>query len=354
MSDNKTEQPTQKRLKDAREKGQLARSRDLALAAASVASTIALAQLGRHFVTGLTEHVSHHLAHIGDKPLATLTEGDITHLVFTNLYLIVVLVGPIALATMVAGVGMHGFQGGWSFASGALKLNWSRLNPANGVKRFGVMQSGADTVKTIVTVTIVAALSWSVVSRMLPEMPGLPWMTAASIGIFTWQHAESLLWNVAGALGVLALGDYALQRYRLMSQLKMTKQEVRDELKQMEGNVEVKARARRLHREMARRRMLQDVPRATVVITNPTHLAIALEYRRESMVAPKVIAKGQDHMAARIREKAREHDVPIVENKPLAQALYAGAEVGDTIPAELFAAVAEVLAYLIRIKRLML
>jgi flagellar biosynthetic protein FlhB len=354
MSENKSEQPTQKRLKEAREKGQLARSRDLALAAASVASTVALAQLGRHFVTGLSGQVASDLAHLGDAPIATLTEGDIADLVFANLRLMVMLVGPIALATMAAGVGMHGFQGGWSFAGGALTLNWSRLNPANGFKRFGLTQSGADTVKTIVTVSIAAALSWVVISRMIAELPGLPWMTAAGIGVFAWQQAESLLWRVATALGVLALGDYALQRYRLMSQLKMTKQEVRDELKQTEGNVEVKARARRLHRDMSRRRMLQDIPRATVVITNPTHLAIALEYRRESMVAPRVIAKGRDHMAARIRERARECDILLVENKPLAQALYAGAEVGDTIPAALFSAVAEVLAYLIRVKRLML
>jgi flagellar biosynthetic protein FlhB len=139
-----------------------------------------------------------------------------------------------------------------------------------------------------------------------------------------------------------------------MSSMRMTKQEVRDEHKEMEGSGEVKGRIRRIQRELSRRRMLKDVERATVVITNPTHYAVALEYKRESMAAPRVLAKGADHLAKRIRERAIACGVPIVENKPLAQSLYATAEVGQVIPAPLFAAVAEVLAYLIRVKRLML
>jgi flagellar biosynthesis protein FlhB len=145
-----------------------------------------------------------------------------------------------------------------------------------------------------------------------------------------------------------------VQRYRFLSSLKMSRQEVRDEFRQNEGSGEVKGRLRKMQRDITRRRMLRDVERATVVITNPTHYAVALEYRRDSMVAPRVLAKGADHLARRIRERAIAHGVPIVENKPLAQSLYATAEVGQTIPGPLFAAVAEVLAYLIRVKRLML
>jgi flagellar biosynthetic protein FlhB len=134
----------------------------------------------------------------------------------------------------------------------------------------------------------------------------------------------------------------------------MTKQELRDESKESDGNPEVKGRVRRVQREMARRRMLSDVRRATVVITNPTHFAVALEYKRGSMTAPLVLAKGQDHVAAAIREQARKHGIPLVENKPLAQALFKAAEVGEAIPAGLFSAVAEVLAQLIRLKQLVL
>ena len=186
----------------------------------------------------------------------------------------------------------------------------------------------------------------------MTEGLGLAWMSPMDAARAGWAQAESLLWKVAWGLAFLALGDYGLQRYRLMQSLKMTKQEVKDEAKQNEGNPEVKGRIRRIQREMARRRMLENVPKATVVITNPTHYAVALEYRRGEMAAPKVLAMGADHIALQIRERARKHGVPLVENKPLAQALYKTAEVGETIPAPLFSAVAEVLAQLIKLKQL--
>jgi flagellar biosynthetic protein FlhB len=354
MAQDKTEKPTAKRLNDARERGQIARSRDLALAAASVAATIALARLGGRLVTGMAETVARDLAHLGDAPMKTLTAGDLNGVVIHGAGLIAWLVGPIALCTMVVGVGMHGFQGGWSFAPGALRLNWDRLNPANGVKRFGMMQSGVETVKTLVSVSAIGYLSWHIVDAVMADATRMAWQTPIGAAMLAWQHADSLLWRVAWALAILALGDYALQKYRLMSSLKMTKQEVRDEAKMMEGSPEIKRRVRRAQADMARRRMMQDLARATVVITNPTHYAVALEYRREKMAAPIVLAKGADHIALRIRERARSHGVPIIEHKPLAQTLYRTAEIGQTIPAPLFGAVAEVLAYLVRIKQLML
>jgi flagellar biosynthetic protein FlhB len=354
MSQDKTEKPTGKRLHDAREKGQIARSRDLALAAASVAGTIALAKLGSRLVSGMAQQLARDLEHLGDAPLKTLTAGDINSSIIHGVGVIAWLVGPIALATMFVGVGMHGFQGGWSFAPDALHLNWSRMNPANGFKRFGLMQGGVETVKTIVSVTLITYLSWHIVDAVMVDAVRMAWQSPLGAAMLAWQHADSLLWRVAWGLGVLAIGDYALQKYRHTTSLKMTKQEVKDEAKMMDGNPEIKRRVRRAQIEMMRRRMMQDVARATVVITNPTHYAVALEYRREKMAAPIVLAKGADEIALRIREKARSHGIPIIENKPLAQTLYRTAEIGETIPAPLFGAVAEVLAYLVRIKQLML
>jgi flagellar biosynthetic protein FlhB len=354
MSQERTEKPSAKRLKDARKKGKVVRSRDLAVAGASVAATMALAGLGGRVLYGLAERMVADLSHAGDAPLQTITAADLHALVLRGGALIAVLAGPIALCTMVSGVLVHGFQGGWTFASGALELNWSRLSPAHGIKRFGLMQSGADTVKTFVAVAVIGYLGWMSTEAVIADGARMPWMTPAGAAGVGWYHLERLLWRVACALAVLALGDYALQRYRLMSSLKMTKQEVRDEAKESDGNAEVKGRIRRIQREMSRRRMLSDVTRATVVVTNPTHFAVALEYRRASMAAPVVLAKGQDLIAAAIRERARKHGVPIVENKPLAQALFTSAEVGEAIPAGLFAAVAEVLAQLIRLKQLVL
>jgi flagellar biosynthetic protein FlhB len=350
----KTEKPTAKRLQDARKKGQVARSRDLALAAASIAATIALARLGERLMRGLGERLAKDLTHFADSPLRTVTSGDLENMVIDGGTTMALLVGPIALATMFVGVVTHGFQGGWSFSPEGLTLNWSRLNPANGVKRFGLMQSGMDTLKTMISVVAIAWLGYGAVTAAMTDAPMLPWMAPADAATMAWTHVESLLWNTAWALAFLALGDYGLQKYRLTSQLKMSKQEVKDEAKQQEGSAEVKGRIRRIQMEMARRRMMNDVPRATVVITNPTHYAVALEYRRGEMAAPVVLAKGVDQVALKIREKAREHGIPIVENRPLARGLYDTAEIGETIPGPLFAAVAEVLAQLIRLKQLVL
>ena len=354
MSQDRTEKPTAKRLEDARKKGQIARSRDLAAAMATIAAAIALGRLGGSVLGGLSQRLATDLSHFGDAPLRPVTSGDLMALVMGGGTLMVMLVGPIALSMIVVGVGAQGLQGGWSFAPEALQLKWDRLSPANGLKRFAFLQSGLDTVKTFFAVAVIAWLAWQSVMAFIEEGTRLPWMTALAAAQRGWTYAESFMWKVGWGLAALGLGDYGLQRYRLTSSLRMTKQEIKDEHKQQDGNPQVKGRIRRIQRDMARRRMVDDVKKATVVITNPTHFAVALAYRRGSMAAPVVLAKGRDHLAAAIRERARLHGVPMVENKPLAQALFKTAEVGDTIPADLFAAVAEVLAQLIRLKQLIL
>ncbi|HEV8395348.1 MAG TPA: flagellar biosynthesis protein FlhB [Vicinamibacterales bacterium] len=350
----KTEKPTSKRLKDARKKGQIPRSKDLAMAAATVAATFALARMGGRVVTALTERVSGDLSHFGDHPLRDITGPQMAAMAVGGAQLIAMVVGPIALVTMTAAVGMHGFQGGWNFAPESLQFNWSRLNPGQGLKRFKVTQTGPDMLKNLVSVAVVGYLGYGVASAVISETQRFPWLSPGGSASVAWAHTEKLLWQIGFALAFLAIFDYGLQRYRMMKQLKMTKQELKSEAKESEGNAEVKGRIRRIQRDMARKRMIADVKKATVVITNPTHFAVALQYNRESMLAPKVLAKGRDILAARIREEARKHEIPIVENKPLAQALFKTVEIGETIPAQLFAAVAEVLAYLVRIKQLML
>jgi flagellar biosynthesis protein FlhB len=245
-------------------------------------------------------------------------------------------------------------QGGLNFATKALTIDWSRLSPANGIKRLGFKQSGVDTIKATVIVTAVSILAWKTGRELFADSARFPWMAPATAGQQGWSKLTRLLWQSGFVLAAVGGFDYGLQRWRLMSSLKMSKQEIKDEHRSNEGNPEIKARVRRVQRDMVRRRMLQATKKATVVITNPTHFAVALEYSREKSAAPIVVAKGQDLVAAKIREIAREHSVPIVENPPLARALFKGAEIGDTIPADLFGAVAEVLAYLVRIKQLML
>jgi flagellar biosynthesis protein FlhB len=354
MAGERTEKATPHRVKESRKKGQVARSRDLAVAAASVASTLVLASTGHRLVDGLLNVVRSGLGSFGDDPLRVIGADELTALVTQSSLRIAMLVGPVAAAAMIVAVGTHGFQGGWSFTPGALQFKWSRLNPASGAKRLSFGVSGVETLKACLVLSVVTTLAWQAVRGMAIDAPSLAWMSPGDAALTTWARIEWLLWRAGWLLGAVALVDYGWQRFSLMKSLRMTRQEVKDEVRQNEGSGEVKGRLRRLQREISKRRMLRDVARATVVITNPTHFAVALEYRRDSMTAPRVLARGADHMAQKIRERAMQHGIPLIENKPLARSLYATAEVGEVIPAPLFAAVAEVLAYLVRVKRLIL
>jgi flagellar biosynthetic protein FlhB len=355
VADNdKTEKPTHKRLRDARRRGQVIRSRDLAIAIALVAVTIAL---GR-FAPAMAEQLGHRLVAgintAGDRARVPLTSSDIGLLVRADGWLFLMIVGPLIGVGAAAGLAGNVVQSGWNFAPEALHLNWQRLSPAQGFAKLKPSQSGIEMGKAVVAIGVLGTIAYALVDDLMSNGATLALMPPADAAITGWTRLMRLMWQSGLALLAIAGFDYGVQRWRTMSSLKMTKQEVKDEFKMQEGNPQMKARVRRMQRDMTRRRMLKAVQTATVVVTNPTHYAVALQYDRTRMVAPVIVAKGADHIAARIRKVARDHDVPIVENVPLAQGLYKGAEVGDTIPAALFGAVAEVLAYLVRIKQLML
>jgi len=350
----KTEKASQKRLKDARERGQVPRSRDMATAMALLGVTMTLGKLGGMGVQKVATRIAAGFSHLGDRPLSTISPGQLGQLVLGDLGLFAIIAGPIALTAATVSVSATISQTGFVFATEALTLKWENLSPSRGLARFKPAQAGLDLIKAAFMATAVGVLAYSVVQTVVADSPRLAWLTPSAAAFEGWNYVSTLLWRAGFALFALAGADYGLQFWRHRTSLKMTKQEVRDESKSNDGNPEIKARVRKVQREMTRRRMLSNVKKATVVITNPTHFAVAIEYRRGAMAAPLVLAKGADHMAARIKALARTHGVPVVENVSLAQALFKGAEVGDTIPAALFSAVAEVLAYLVRIKQLML
>ncbi len=351
---DKTEKPTARRLREARKKGQIARSRDLGQAVSLAAALGVLGWYGTTLVEGLSAAVKQGLELVGRTPTRDLDIGDLTPLVYGGLRTILVLVGPLAGAVAVAVVATHTLQGGWVFASESLQFNWSRLSPATNIKRLGPSMAGLDLVKMAVAVTVLAFLAYQVTGHAVQAGGQLARVAPFAAARAGWDDLLRLLRLATVALVAIGVADYGLQRWRLMSSLKMTRQEVKDDFRLTEGSPEIKARVRRVQMTMARRRMLTSVPRATVVVTNPTHYAVALEYRRGEMAAPRVLAKGRGLMAERIKAVARAHGVPTFENVPLAQALYKSVQVGDTIPAVLFEAVAEVLAYLIRLKQLAL
>jgi flagellar biosynthesis protein FlhB len=353
MSQDRTEKPTQRRLDQARKRGQVARSKDLNDAFHLAAALLVLAYWGPAMSAGLGTILTLGLSRLGDVRHQAITSGEVVNLAVQGVWQIVWLVAPLTLAALVATAASTQVQGGVVFAHEALKVDFKRLNPSSGLKRLAPTQAGLNLVKTLIAATVVGTLAWVAVQGVIDEAPRFALHTPVTSGLGAWEHMVAFLKRAVVTLVALAAADFGLQKWRTGKSLKMTKQEVKDDFKLSEGNPEVKARVRRVQREMARKRMLAAVPTATVVITNPTHFAVALRYQR-GQAAPELVAKGADALALKIRTLAREHGVPIVENPPLARAIHRQVEVGEHIPGDLFEAVAEVLAYLIRLKQLVL
>jgi len=351
---DRTEKPTTRRKRDARERGQVARSRDLAGALSLAAVTLALGWMGSRMMGLMGDRLAHVLGSFATNARGDVSVQAASAALRSNLGLLAIVAGPPALIAAAVSVVVSLAQTGWALSPKAVRLDWNRLSPATGFRRLAPGQATAELAKALAGLTAVAAVCYALVRALVTQSAGLGAMVPSEIGHYGWTQMWGLLWRASLTLTVLAGADYGLQYWRWLLQVKMTRREVKDEMKASEGNPEIKARVRRIQREMTRRRMLHAVKTATVVITNPTHFAVALTYRRSDMAAPLVVAKGQDLMAARIRTLAAKHGVPIVENVALARALHAGAEVGDVIPSALFGAVAEILAYLVRLKQLVL
>jgi len=344
----RTEKATAKRRQQAREKGQVAQSREVS------SVIILMTALGLFYFSG-----SWMLLNLGNilsgvyQSLGTLHLDSVPN-VSTFLIKIAKLsfriIAPLFLLLVVAGIAANGLQFGFGLYPKKLAPKLTQINPASGVKRIFSLKSLVEAVKSVLKIIVVGWIAYGVISGHLKEFPALVDLDVGQILVFMGQVAFQIALYVCLALVVMAALDFIYQRWQYEENLKMTKQEVKDEHKQAEGDPKVKSRIRSLQREVAMRRMMESVPEADVVITNPTHLAIALRFDSKNMIAPRVVAKGADHLAERIRKIAGEHSVPIVENKPLAQALYRMVELGEYIPAELYRAVAEVLAYVYRLK----
>jgi flagellar biosynthetic protein FlhB len=348
----RTEKPSAKKLREARQQGNVPRSADLVAAVSLLAATVALAKTGGTSLVRLQAYLAEGLRGLSERAHATVTPDDLAVLAQHDGLLLAMVVGPVMATAAVTGLAGNLVQSGWVFAPNKLTPDFTKLSPVTGFGRFAPSQAGITVLKSSIAVAIVAAVLWSLGRAALADTPRLAWMTPGAAALEGWQWLWQLLIRGGMALLLLAGADVGWQWWRYYQSLRMSKQELRDEARHSEGNPEIKARVRKVQREMTRRRMLAAVKSATVVVTNPTHFAVALEYRRGAMAAPVVVAKGQDLLAQKIKQIARDHGVPVIENKPLAQALFKGADVGDVIPAELFGAVAEVLAYLVRIRQL--
>jgi flagellar biosynthetic protein FlhB len=257
---------------------------------------------------------------------------------------------PLLGAVLLAGVGGNVLQVGFRVTPKALAFRGEKLNPVTGMKKFFEPNAFFELVKNLLKIGVIGLLAWLVIARLVPGLVAAPLLPLPEVVAAGKAGFVRLMGALLLFLALLGVADWFWQRHRHEKNLRMTKYEVKKELKDVEGDPQIKARVRGLQFELARKRMLSDVPRADVVVTNPTHFAVALRYESGSS-APVVVAKGQDHLAQTIKRVAREARVPVIENKPLARSLHGQVEVGDSVPESLFQAVAEVLAYVYRLKK---
>jgi flagellar biosynthesis protein FlhB len=345
MADQKTEQPTQHRMQRARREGQFATSRDLISTVQFAAGLTVLFTLGHLLIDSLAGAVATLLRRaFTPTELTALGLQRILGLVLSGPLLLIgeggaALVGLVLLVQMAST--------GFGLAAKNLFPNFAKLNVTSRIKRLPVENLFA-TLRAFLLLPLFAWLLYREISGRLEELSNFSVTSLASSLTQTRQMITHLLIRVTSVLVLFGLIDYFRQRRQHRQTLRMSKQEVRDEAKEMEGNPQMKMRIRRIMRDRARRRMLAAVPRATAVIVNPTHYAVALFYELNTRTVPKVVAKGQNYLAKLIREKAVQSGVPVIENVPLAQALYKSTEVGQEIPSNLYRAVAEVLAHIYR------
>lgn len=344
---SKTEEPSERKISKAKEEGDIAISQD-------AKSFIML--LGMLFVIWLVLPLMFKWFYMFslkfvENPDTIPTDGRHIRLLLYNTVIALMKILGIPFAIfMVLGIFASVAQTGFVYAPKKLEPNWNKLNIFAAMTQFINMKKIVESLKGIIKITVIAFIGVLVIRPYLEKVNLMPGMETMAILSFIHKIVVLLIFTVVIAVLVIAVADYAYQKYQHLKKLRMTKQEVKDEYKQMEGDPLVKSRIRQVRMERARHRMMDAVPRADVVIVNPTHYAVALEYKMEKMDAPVVVAKGLDNLALRIREIAEEHDIPIVENPPLARALFASVELDQSIPAEHFKAVAEVIGYVMQLK----
>lgn len=345
----KTEEPTSRKLSEARADGNVAVSKEVATFFAFVGSLLLFSFFGAAIMGGMMHYMKKGLSPgtIG-APEFTI---ESLMLIFTrSSYDFFLIIWPALIIFPLFGIGAYVMQNGFLFSSKALTPKFDKFNPIEGIKKMFSLNSLSELIKSLLKVTVLTVVVYSAVLQEWTTLPVLIDMDVRSSIYFMGDLGMRILVRTIWVLLVIALLDYAFQKWNHTKGLRMSKHEVKEENKETEGDPIVKARIRQAQREMSRQRMMEEVPTADVVVTNPTHIAVAIKYDREEGLAPVVVAMGADIIAEKIKEIAKEHGVPVVENKPLARSLFKMVEVGMEIPVTLYKAVAELLAFVYRSK----
>lgn len=344
--DDRTEDPTERRRTEAREKGNIARSTDLNAAVLMMSAATALSVLAIPLASSMGVLLRHYLSQPG---WVTLDRGFVLQQFWFLGEQMGSAVLPVLLMMLVAALLANLVQVGFLLAPDALQPKFARLNPLSNAKRILSIQALVKLGVSLGKLILLTAIAGAFVAAHLPEYLPLVIAEPAQILLTIDDAVTSLAYQLAFALFVLAVLDFGFQKWKHEQELKMTKQEVRDEMKQMEGDPHIRHRRREAHRKLAQARELGAVKEADVVITNPTHIAVAIKYDPRKMAAPTVVAKGMGEVALRIREIAELHGIPIIERKPLARALYRDVKVGRSVPVEMYEVFVEIMSYVYRI-----
>lgn len=342
----KTEKATPRRREEARKKGQVVKSNEINTVFVLALTLLVL----KSWTPVIFEDFQAFFQHVFFYAASDLTPERSIELLKEIIYVLAKMVGPLLLTALVAGYVANVMQIGFLFTTESLKFDPNRINPIKGFQRIFSKRTFVELIKSVCKTLLVGYVAFSFLIKQLPGLSLLMDVPMDTSIMFIGDITLTATWRIILILSILAIGDYAYQFYEFEQNIKMSKQEVKEEYKRIEGDPLLKSKIRERQRQLATRRMMQDVPKATVVITNPTHVAVAVKYEEEKS-APQVVAKGQDFLAQKIKETAIAHQVVIVENKTLAWLLYKRVEIGMTIPVDLYQAVAEVIAHVYRLKK---
>ena len=350
FSGEKTEKATPKKREDARKKGQTAKSQDVNTAIILLAVFLFLT-FSASYIGDIVFDLFHQT--FQEYMLMDLTENTVQVITMDLMKEIALLLGPIMLVALIAGLFSNYIQVGVMFTAEPLQPKLEKIDPIKGFKRIFSLRAIVELLKSILKISFVGAITFVILWMNIDQVLSLSFKSVGDS--LTTMASLTIQMGIAASLALLFLSlfDFLYQKYDFEKNIRMSKQDLKDEHKNIEGDPLIKSKIKQRQREMAMRRMMQEVPEADVVITNPTHFAIALKYDENKMDAPFVVAKGVDYMAQKIKYIAGENDIVMVENRPLARSLYDSAEIGDAVPEEFFKAVAEILAYVYRIKNQM-
>ncbi len=346
-ADSKTEKATPKKRRDERKEGNVFKSTDVVNVVFIFGAFMAIQTIFPFIYDEITSFAKRFISLAAET--TTVTNSDILSLSLEFITSAAISIFPFAAICMALGILLHSIQTKFLFASKSLRPKLNRLNPIEGVKKLFALKNVVELIKNLIKTVILIAVVYFLLVEYVVDVTRTMDMDIATSVRFTFEMVMDMIIQITMIFAVIAFFDYLYQRWDYERRIRMSKEDIKEEHKQTEGNPQIKGKIKETQRQMARMRMMQAVPNADVIIKNPTHFAVALSYNKEKHMAPIVVAKGQDELAFRIIAVGEENEVPVIENKPLARGIYAQAEVNDEIPAEFYGAVAEVLVYVYKL-----